>query len=88
MFQGRLLEVEVGFNKAGFDGASEKPVWIWNFTGGVFWEDFDFEGDFDKKTLGLVYKIPIIFILSYFILKYRFFRHHLITLGFNILNNV
>ncbi len=34
-----------GFNKAGFDGASEKPVWIWNFTGGVFWEDFDFEGD-------------------------------------------
>ena len=42
MFQGRLLEVEVGFNKAGFDGASEKPVWIWNFTGGVFWEDFVF----------------------------------------------
>ena len=30
------------FNKAGFDGASEKPVWIWNFTGGVFWEDFVF----------------------------------------------
>ena len=31
-----------GFNKAGLDGASEKPVWIWNFTGGVFWDDFVF----------------------------------------------
>ena len=25
-----------GFNKAGFDGASEKPVWIWNFTVCIF----------------------------------------------------
>ena len=41
MFQGRLLEVEVGFNKAGFDGASEKPIWIYNFTGCIFWDDFD-----------------------------------------------
>jgi hypothetical protein len=41
MFQGRLLEVEVGFNKAGFDGASEKPVWIWNFTVCIFWDDFN-----------------------------------------------
>ena len=41
MFQGRLLEVEVGFNKAGFDGESEKPVWIYNFTGCIFWDDFD-----------------------------------------------
>ena len=41
MFQGRLLEVEVGFNKAGFDGASEKHIWIYNFTGCIFWDDFD-----------------------------------------------
>ena len=41
MFQGRLLEVEVGFNKAGFDGASEKPIWIYNFTACIFWDDFD-----------------------------------------------
>ena len=52
----------------------------------IAFRHFDFEGAFDKKTMGLVYKIPILFILSYFILKFKFFRHHLITLGFNILS--
>ena len=46
---------------------------------------FDFEGNTDKKTIGLVYKIPILFLLSHFILKDRFYKHHYITIVINIM---
>ena len=46
----------------------------------VAFRHFDFEGNTDKKTIGLVYKIPILFLLSRFILKDRFYKHHYIQL--------
>ena len=46
----------------------------------VAFRHFDWEGNTDKKTIGLVYKIPILFLLSRFILKDRFYKHHYITI--------
>ena len=51
----------------------------------VAFRHFDFEGNSDKKTIGLVYKIPILFLLSHFILKDRFYKHHYITIVINIM---
>ena len=51
----------------------------------VAFRHFDFEGNTDKKTVGLVYKIPILFLLSHFILKDRFYKHHYITIVINIM---
>ena len=51
----------------------------------VAFRHFDFEGNTDKKTIGLVYKIPILFLLSRFILKDRFYKHHYITIVINIM---
>ena len=51
----------------------------------VAFRHFDFEGNSDKKTIGLVYKIPILFLLSRFILKDRFYKHHYITIVINIM---
>ena len=51
----------------------------------IAFRHFDYEATFDKKTIGLVYKIPILFLLSYLILKYKYYKQHFITLGFNIL---
>ena len=31
------------------NGASEKPLWIWNFTGVVFWDDIYFDGGEDDE---------------------------------------
>ena len=39
----------------------------------------------DKKTIGLSYKIPIFFLLSYFILKHKYYKHHYISLCLIIL---
>ena len=46
---------------------------------------FDFETYYDKRTLGMAYKIPDFFILSFLVLKYKYFRHHFITFGLNII---
>ena len=51
----------------------------------VIFRHFDFEGTTDKKTIGLVYKIPILLALSIFILKYKFYKHHYITIAINIM---
>ena len=52
---------------------------------GIAFRYFDWKGNTDKKTIGLVYKIPILFLLSYFILKYRYYRHHYTSLVLIIL---
>ena len=44
---------------------------------------FNYESFHDKRTIGLSYKILIFFLLSYFILKYKYSKHHYITLGIN-----
>ena len=44
---------------------------------------FNFEAYFDKKTIGLAYKIPEFFLLCFLILKYKYHKHHYITFGFN-----
>ena len=44
---------------------------------------FNFEAYIDKKTIGLAYKIPEFFLLSFFILKYKYHKHHYITFGIN-----
>jgi len=44
---------------------------------------FRFELYFEIRTLGMAYKIPLFFVLSYFILKYKYYRHHIITLVIN-----
>ena len=44
---------------------------------------FNFESYIDKKTIGVAYKIPEFFLLSYFILKYKYHKHHYITFGIN-----
>ena len=44
---------------------------------------FNFEAYIDKKTIGLAYKIPEFFLLSFIILKYKYHKHHYITFGFN-----
>ena len=31
------------------NGASEKPLWIWNFTGVVFWDDIDLDRGEDDE---------------------------------------
>ena len=46
---------------------------------------FDFEGYYDKRTIGMAYKIPEFFLLSHFILEYNYYRHHFITFGLNII---
>ena len=46
---------------------------------------FNFESYYDKKTIGLAYKIPEFFLLSFAILKYRYHIHHYITFGLNTL---
>ena len=46
---------------------------------------FDFESFYDKRTIGMAYKIPDFFILSFLILKYKYYRHHFITFGINII---
>ena len=50
----------------------------------VIFRHFDYDGGFDKKTIGLVYKILIYLFLCYFILKYKYFKHHYITIGLNL----
>ena len=45
----------------------------------------DYQGLWDKGSVGLAFKIPILFLLSYFILKYRFYRHHYITILLNLI---
>ena len=52
---------------------------------GVAFRHFDWEGNTDKKTIGLVYKIPILLFLSHFVLKDRFYKHHYITIGINVM---
>ena len=44
---------------------------------------FNFESYIDKKTIGLAYKIPEFFLLSFLILQYTYHKHHYITLGIN-----
>ena len=46
---------------------------------------FQFESYLEERTIGMAYKIPDFFILSSLILKYKYFRHHFITFGINIL---
>ena len=46
---------------------------------------FDFEGYEEKKTIGLSYKIAILFLLSHLILKYKYYKHHYYTFLFNLL---
>ena len=46
----------------------------------------DYQDNIDKKTIGLVYKIPFLFILSFFVLKYKLYKHHFIALGINLLS--
>ena len=38
-----VLQRELYYLKAGFDRETEKPLWIWNFTGVVFWDDIYFD---------------------------------------------
>ena len=52
---------------------------------GIIFSYFNIIGNTDKKTIGLSYKIPILFILSYLILKYIYYKHHYISFGLNIL---
>ena len=49
---------------------------------------FNFESYYDKKTIGLAYKIPEFFLLSFVILKYRYHIHHFITFGLNTLTYI
>ena len=44
---------------------------------------FNYESFVEKKTIGLAYKIPEFFLLSFLILRYKYHKHHYITLGFN-----
>ena len=46
---------------------------------------FQFDSYLEERTIGMAYKIPDFFILSSLILKYKYFRHHFITFGINIL---
>ena len=46
----------------------------------------DYQDNIDKKTIGLVYKIPFLFILSFFVLKYKLYKHHFIPFGINLLS--
>ena len=46
---------------------------------------FDFKSYYDKRTIGMAYKIPDFFILSFLVLKYKYFRNHFITFGINII---
>ena len=46
---------------------------------------FDFLGNSDKKTIGMAYKIPIYIILSIFLLKYKYYFHHFIIFGINVI---
>ena len=47
---------------------------------------FNFESFVEKKTIGLAYKIPEYFLLSYFILRYKYHIHHYIALIINTLS--
>jgi hypothetical protein len=47
---------------------------------------FNFESFVEKKTIGLAYKIPEYFLLSYFILRYKYHIHHYIPLIINTLS--
>ena len=49
---------------------------------------FNYEAFIDKKTIGIAYKIPEFFLLSYLILKYKYYIHHYITLGLNTLTMI
>ena len=51
----------------------------------VIFRHFDYEGTTDKKTIGLVYKIPILFLLTYFILENKFYKHQYIPMVINVL---
>ena len=51
----------------------------------ISFNHFDFESFYDKRTIGMAYKIPDFFILSHFILKYKYYRHHYITFIINII---
>ena len=44
---------------------------------------FNYESFVEKKTIGLAYKIPEFFLLSFLILKYKYHKHHYITFGIN-----
>ena len=38
---------------------------------------------FEIRSLGMAYKIPLFFALSFFLLRYKYYRHHIITLVIN-----
>ena len=44
---------------------------------------FHYELYFEIRSLGMAYKIPLFFALSSFILRYKYYRHHIITLVIN-----
>lgn len=64
-----------------------KNILILFFLGGisVAFCHFDLKGAYDKKTIGMSYKILLYFLLSFFILKYKYYIHHFITFGINVL---
>ena len=45
---------------------------------------FEYESYLDKRTIGMAWKIPEFFLFSYFILHYKYYRHHFITFGLNV----
>ena len=49
---------------------------------------FNFEAFIDKKTIGIAYKIPEFFLLSFIFLKYKYYIHHYITFGLNTLTMI
>ena len=46
---------------------------------------FNYESYVEKKTIGLAYKIPEFFLLSFLILRYKYHLHHYIPLTINTL---
>ena len=44
---------------------------------------FNYKSYVEKKTIGLAYKIPEFFLLSFLILKNKYYKHHYITFGIN-----
>ena len=46
---------------------------------------FNSKSYFEKRTIGMGYKILLFFLLSFIILKYKYAKHHYITFGINAL---
>ena len=47
---------------------------------------FNFESYHDRRTIGLSYKILMFFLLSHFILKYKFGKHQYLTIIINVVS--